>query len=276
MYLPRVEAPRWVVFADFDETYLAHDGAPERRRDRRALEEFLIEEARARGIVFGWVADGPIDAVSESVAAHGLRVLPHFLASSRGAEIELFSREGGRRPWPEWEARLAAGGLFSRSRVLAAVGDLERRGLVLERHDHGRRLERYRFEPARAWRIGEALAWIRQAADRNGVSAHVAPCHPALGDPEGAYDIDFIPRCAGKRQVVEFVLERLGLPRSRAVSFGDDVGDLDMLQAVEHGYLVDNATDEARCRFPRTAGASYARGILDVLERRIGRPAAFA
>jgi kanosamine-6-phosphate phosphatase len=169
-----------------------------------------------------------------------------------------------------------AGAGFSRARVLAAVSDLERRGLKLARHDYARRFERYRFEPTRASRVGEAIAQIHKAAERHGIAVHATPCHPALGDPEGAYDVDFVPRGAGKRQVVEFVLERLGLTRGRAVGFGDDVGDLDMLNAVEHGYLVDNATDEARRRFSRTAGSSYARGILDVIERRIERPAAFA
>ena len=57
-YLPRIVAPRWVVFADFDETYLAHDGSPERRRDRRSLEQLLLEEAASLGLVFGWVFAG--------------------------------------------------------------------------------------------------------------------------------------------------------------------------------------------------------------------------
>jgi kanosamine-6-phosphate phosphatase len=276
MYLPRVEAPRWVVFADFDETYLAHDGAPERRRDRRALEQLLIEEARARGIVFGWVADGPIEDVAEAVGAHGLRVVPHFLASSRGAEMELFSREGGRRQVPEWDARFAMT-TFSRARASAAAFDLERRGLRLEKRARsGRRIERYRMEPTRVARMGEIFAWVRQAAERHGIAAYAGPCHPAIEGQDGGYEIDFIPRGAGKRHVVEFVLERLGLPRGRALAFGDDVADLEMLHAVEHGYLVDNATDEVRRRFSRTAGSSYARGILDVIERRIEPPIAFA
>jgi kanosamine-6-phosphate phosphatase len=269
MYLPQVDSPRWVVFADFDETYLAHDGAPEQRRDRRALEQVLMEEARPRGILFGWVADGPIDTVAATVAAHGLRVVPHFIASARGAELELFSREGGRRPWPEWEARIAASG-FSRARVSAALDDLSRQGIALVRREQaGRRIDCHRWVPPRGARPADFAETIRRAAELHGVHAHVLPANELDGGPADGWDVDFVPRGAGKRQVVEFVLERTRVPRSRALGFGDDVGDLEMLLAVEHGYLVDNATDEARRRFSRTAGASHARGILEVIEHRI-------
>lgn len=274
MYLPRVDAPRFIVFADFDETYLAHDGSPERRRDRRALEQLLIEEARSLGILFGWVADGPIDMVAQATTAHGLRFVPHFVASSWGAELDFFTREEGRRSVAEWDARVAASG-FSRTRVTNAIEELARRGLPLVRREQaGRRIDSYLFEPNRAARTLEVVTMIQKAAERHGVGAHVYPCHPALGEPEGAYDVDFVPRGVGKKQVADFVLERLGIPRSRAFAFGDDIGDVEMLLTVDHGYLVDNATDEARRRFSRTAGSSYARGILDVLERRLERRSA--
>jgi kanosamine-6-phosphate phosphatase len=269
MYLPRVEAPRWVIFSDFDETYLAHDGSPERRRDRRALEQMLLEEARPLGILFGWVADGPIDIVAATVAAHGLRLVPHFVASSWGAELDFFTREEGRRRVAEWDARVASSG-FSRARVASAIDDLARRGVVLDRREQaGKHIDSYLFQPSGKARNIEIVSAIHKITERHGVGAHVYPCHPALGEPEGAYDVDFVPRGVGKRQVVEFVLEHLGFPRGRAFGFGDDVGDVEMLHAVGHGYLVDNATDDARRRFTRTAGASYARGILDVLERRL-------
>lgn len=272
MYLPRIAMPRWIVFADFDETYLAHDGSPERRRDRRALEQLIIEEARSLGLAFGWVADGPIDMVAQAVSSHGLRFVPHFVASSWGAELDFFTREEGRRPVAEWDARVASSG-FSRTRVANVIEDLARRGVSLvKREQAGRRIDSYLFEPGVKTRSLEVVSMIHKAAERHNVGAHVYPCHPALGEPEGAYDVDFVPRGVGKKQVVEFVLERLGIPKSRAFAFGDDIGDVEMLNAVEHGYLVDNATDEARRRFSRTAGASYARGILDVLLRRLERP----
>ncbi len=271
MYLPRIAAPRWVVFADFDETYLAHDGSPERRRDRRALEQLLLEEAHAMGLVFGWVADGPIDVVSATVGTHGLRVIPHFIASSWGAELDFFSREEGRRPVAEWDARVAQSG-FSRTRVAAAIDEAARRGIPLVRREQaGRCIDSYLFHPSGRGKSPEIAGTLHKVAERHGIGVHVYPCHPALGEPDGTFDVDFVPRGVGKRQVVDFILDRVGLPRGRALGFGDDVGDVDMLTAVDHGYLVDNATDDARRRFSRTAGASYARGILDVMERRIER-----
>ena len=269
MHLPRVDAPRWLVVSDFDETYLAHDGSPERRRDRRALEQFLIEYARTLGIVFGWVTDGPIDTVAATVQAHGLRVVPHFIASSWGAELDFFSRGAGRRSAAEWDARMGVSG-FSLSLVNDARNELANRGVRLEDRVGGSpRMDSFVFVPSTKPHAGELAALIHRVAEKHFVDVHVGPCHPALGEAEGAYGVDFVPRGANKRNVVQFVMERLGVPRIRTMAFGDDLGDIDMLCAVEHGHLVDNATNEARRRFSRTAGASYARGILDMMERRI-------
>lgn len=268
-HLPRVDAPRWLVFADFDETYLAHDGSPERRRDRRALEQFLIEYARTLGIAFGWVTDGPVDAIADSFHEHGLRIVPHFIASSWGAELDFFSREEGRRSAAEWDARMGVGG-FSLALVSEARDELASLGVKLDdRHDGGPKMDRFIFTPQPKQRVTDLVALIYRVAEKHLVDVHVGPCHSALGEPEGAYSVDFVPRGANKRNVAQFVMERLGVPRIRTMAFGDDIGDIDMLCAVEHGYLVDNATNEARRRFSKTAGSSYARGILDTMERRI-------
>ncbi len=269
MHLSRVDAPRWLVFVDFDETFLAHDGSPERRRDRRALEQLLIEYARPLGIVFGWVTDGPMDTIADTFQAHGLRIVPHFIASSWGAELDFFSREDGRRSAAEWDARMGVSG-FSLALVAQARDELAKHGVELEdRKESGPRMDSFIFVPPAKQRGSELASLVHRVAERHFVDVHVYPCHPALGEADGAYSVDFVPRNANKRNVAQFVMDRLAVPRIRTMAFGDDVGDLEMLSAVEHGYLVDNATDEARRRFSRTAGASYARGILDVMQRRI-------
>jgi kanosamine-6-phosphate phosphatase len=269
MHLPRVDAPRWLVFSDFDETYLAHDGSPERRRDRRALEQLLIEYGRTLGIVFGWVTDGPVDVVADAFREHGLRIVPHFIASSWGAELDFFSREEGHRAAAEWDARMGVRG-FSLALVSEARDELASHGITLaDRRHGGPRMDSFIFVPPTKQPAEEIGALVHRIADKHFVDVHFGPCHVALGEPEGAYTVDFVPHGANKRNVVQFVMERLGVPRIRTMAFGDDIGDIDMLSAVEHGYLVDNATTDARRRFSRTAGSSYARGILDTMQRRI-------
>jgi kanosamine-6-phosphate phosphatase len=269
MHLPRVDAPRWLVFSDFDETYLAHDGSPELRSDRRALEQLLIEYGRTLGIVFGWVTDGPIDVVAETFHHHGLRIVPHFIASSWGAELDFFSREEGHRAAAEWDARMGVRG-FSLTLVSQARDELSNHGVTLEDRRHGgRRMDSFIFVPSRKLPVEELSAIVHRIAEKHFVDVHIGPCHPALGERAGAYFVDFVPHGANKRNVVQFIMDRLGVPRIRTMAFGDDIGDVDMLSAVEHGYLVENATEEARSRFARTTESSYARGILDTMQRRI-------
>ncbi len=39
-----------------------------------------------------------------------------------------------------------------------------------------------------------------------------------------------------------------------------------MLQAVEHGYLVENATEEAKNAHPKIAAGLYSKGIISTLK----------
>lgn len=43
---------------------------------------------------------------------------------------------------------------------------------------------------------------------------------------------------------MKFILDKYELDKSNAIAFGDSGNDLRMLQAVRHGYLVENATEE--------------------------------
>lgn len=102
---------------------------------------------------------------------------------------------------------------------------------------------------------------IRAEAEAFGLGVNVSLCNPRVGDPEGAYDVDFFPRVCGKANTVQFLQAHFHLPRDRTLAFGDSMGDLGMLEAVGHGYLVQNATPSARAAFHRVARGRYARGI---------------
>lgn len=265
--LPEVARPRHVVFADFDETYLAHHGTPERVRARQALEDFLAEHCERHGIVFAWVTGSTIDALAARVRAHELRLLPHVIASSRGAEMDLVSRERGWYKLPAWEQAIADSG-FSAARIAAVRAALEARGVSLRRQpQRGIRIESYYYDARDDTRDEQAMTAIRALAQAHGLGVNASPCNPGAGDPEGAWDVDFFPRVCGKPSTVRFLLEHYGVPRTRALAFGDSGGDLSMLETVAHGFLVANATPSARAAFPRVAAGSYAAGILAELAR---------
>jgi kanosamine-6-phosphate phosphatase len=205
--------------------------------------------------------------VEAKLRAHKLRFVPHILASSVGAELCLASRELGFRELPAWEQAIADSG-FSVARVDEARAALEARGVTLRRQkQRGARIESYYHDARGDERDERAVAAIRELAEAHGLGVNVSPCNPGAGDPEGAYDVDFFPAPCGKANTVRFLLRHYGIARENALAFGDSGGDLGMLEAVGHGYLVANATPTARARFQRVAAGEYAEGILVELRR---------
>lgn len=53
----------------------------------------------------------------------------------------------------------------------------------------------------------------------------------------------------------------------RTLAFGDSGNDIDMLKAVEHGYLLFNATDEAKGLHDQHASSAYGEGIMEMCQQ---------
>lgn len=62
------------------------------------------------------------------------------------------------------------------------------------------------------------------------------------------------------------MLDKYNLKREDAFAFGDSGNDLRMLQAVKHGYLVENATEEAKNAHRKIATGPYSNGIISTLK----------
>ncbi len=85
------------------------------------------------------------------------------------------------------------------------------------------------------------LLAIELICKQYGGSVNINRCNPLAGDPEDSYDVDFIPIGTGKDEIVS-MLEKFKLDPENAIAFGDSGNDIKMLQAMENGYLLKNAT----------------------------------
>jgi len=112
-----------------------------------------------------------------------------------------------------------------------------------------------------------AFERIREATRTVGIAVNISRCNPLAGDPDGSYDIDFIPEGAGKTAAVEYVCGRFSFRAEDAYAFGDSGNDLGMLKRVGNGYVLGNGTEQAKRTHQRVTEKSYAAGILEVLTR---------
>ncbi|WP_281890132.1 HAD-IIB family hydrolase [Paenibacillus sp. YYML68] len=267
LHLPLVPNPEHVIFSDFDETYLAHSGDAAYVAGLRLLEQFLLEHASDKRLLVGWVTGSSLSSVLDKAARHGLNVLPHFIASGLGTEITYFSN-GRSSKDTEWELRLLESG-YSQDKVSELVESLNRQGVVLipqsTQGASNLKDSYYYRETGVADDDTLSLDQIREYCSQNGIGVNISKCNPLAGDPEDCYDIDFIPINSGKKHIVAYMLNKTAVSSEHAFAFGDSGNDLDMLQSVKYGYLVGNATDEARSKFPSIANHAYAEAIHTVL-----------
>lgn len=252
---------RTLVCFDFDETYFPHACTTEQLADVRRLEDFLEQHAERLSTM--WVTGSSFANVAEKASRASMRYWPHRIASSLGTELYRVTSEGA------LELDSAFGQLFPTDfseRVRRVVETVRSETIVLEAqasvglNDWMHNYYYYGNEE-------DALERIRDEAKMAGIAVNVSRCNPLAGDPEGAYDIDFIPDGAGKTAAVDYVCDRFSFRAEDAYAFGDSGNDLEMLKRVGNGYVLGNGTEQAKRVHQRITKKSYAAGILEVLTR---------
>ncbi|CAM4031660.1 HAD-IIB family hydrolase [Mesobacillus zeae] len=271
--LPYVEKPKYMVFCDFDETYYPHNMTDERRRHLHELEDYLEKQSNEGKLVIGWVTGSSIDSLLAKMEKGGLRFFPHFIASDLGTEITYFSDERFGEQDSEWHSRID-GGDFSIKKIEKIVDFLHKDNNIFLNPQTQLGSSRYKrnfyYQEQNESADMENLAHIKTVSEQNRMLVNVNRCNPLAGDPGDSYDIDFIPLGTGKDEIVRFMLKKYGLQPEHAFAFGDSGNDLRMLRAVKNGYLVANATKEAKNAHPKLAPEGYSKGIMAILECFIG------
>ncbi|WP_316412094.1 HAD-IIB family hydrolase [Mesoterricola silvestris] len=266
--LPGMPKPRWIVFCDFDETYFAHDRSAQNWKAKVRLEDYLTATCPSTGILFGLVTGSSLEEVLQQMGGSQMTLLPHFIASDLGTEITYFDQNVTCRPDWTWRDRMASSG-FSKEAVRRMVEALRLKGVDLKPQPELRVAaykKSYFLEGRDPEGDQKALSLIRELAAANALGLNISRCNPKAGDPEGSYDIDFIPVPSGKERVVQYLLSQNGLAAEDAYAFGESGNDIPMLKVVRHGFLVANATEEAKALHDQVTGEPYAGGILQVLE----------
>lgn len=194
---------------------------------------------------------------------------PHFIASNLGTELHLVNEAGELKANPAWDRKLEKTG-FSSSIVHSILANLSRQyGIELIEQTRFRQSMykwNYYYYFTSETRTNYELNIIRHIAKGYGVGLNINRCNPKAGDPENAFDIDFIPRGTGKSEVVQFMIDFYDVPIEKTIAFGDSGNDIDMLKAVNHGFLLANGTQEAKCLYSNVTTLPYSKGIIATLE----------
>jgi len=78
--------------------------------------------------------------------------------------------------------------------------------------------------------------------------------------------IEIFPPSVSKARAAEWIAAREGIEPSRILALGNDYNDLDLLDWAPTGYLVANAPDDLKTRFP-TVGSHEENGFTEAIGR---------
>ena len=259
---------KYIIFSDFDETYFPHFQTGEWKDSIRKLEEYIAEKSEKNGLIFGLVTGSRLSWVFEKMAKEGYRILPHFIASAFGTQIHYFSHSSTGKIDEEWSRHIESQG-YSFEKIKTILGLLEERNIRLKRQklvEITKYTHSYFYYMQNSETDRKNIQYIKELADSFGIIVNISRCNPLIGDPENAYDVDFISVGAGKDEIVRFLLNKFKIDKHNSFAFGDSGNDSKMLNTVGNGYLLENATNEAKKKFHRIAKGLYAEGIYHTMK----------
>ncbi|SDI80055.1 HAD-IIB family hydrolase [Alteribacillus bidgolensis] len=266
---------KYIIFFDFDETYFPHDCTDELLKNLNELEEYLHLLVQKQFLKIGWVTGSDLNQIAHKMERANISYSPHFIASNLGTEVYNVSEKGDLLPNKEWENRLKKVN-FSSDTVkeleseLYNVYNIE---LVEQTQlgQKGYKWNYYYFEKSKT-KSQYDLKIISHVAKLNGLGININRCNPKAGDPKGAFDVDFIPLNTGKKEIVKFMIKYYQVPLANTIAFGDSGNDVEMLKTVQYGYLLGNATEEAKGLHDNVTISHYSLGILEVLKKLFPNP----
>jgi kanosamine-6-phosphate phosphatase len=256
-----------VICSDLDETFLPFSDSNKKNSGIPLLESFLLENIQNKNLIFGWITGSNLDSALSKTSDY-ISYLPHFIACSLGTEF--YWVEDGLLNEPElWIKQIIESG-YRKENVdlileILRYNDID---LILQSDDY-----QSKYKSSFYYTIRESyrddFSFIESVALNYNCKVLFSRANPAAGDPENSFDVEFIPKCCGKGEVVEFLKKILSLNSENFYAFGDSFNDFSMFSKVSNSFLVGNADPLAKVQFPNTLSENYCIGITKKLKEKL-------
>jgi kanosamine-6-phosphate phosphatase len=270
--LPHVQTPAYIVFCDFDETYLANDFTISRKKSLESLETYLYEISGKYNLIFGWVSGRTFESIFKKIEFHKIKMVPHFISGSLGTELSFFDHKKNMFVEDEqWITKIKSLH-YSIEKITEIILYMENKyNMKLRRQSKDfNSLFYYSFylrnnsDSSR-----ENIQEIKDYASKKGVKIYISKCNPMAGDPDNSYDVTFAPIMSGKVNIAEYLIKHYNVNKNKTFAFGDSEGDLELLKFVSKGFLLANAPIEVKKKHTISSKKEYAEGIHMELLRQL-------
>lgn len=254
-----------VVCCDLDETYLPYHNDNKFQSGISELEEFIIKHGERLSLLIGWVTGSNLDAVLRKVDGH-ISKFPHFVSSSLGTKLHWIYENKMVESFL-WKERVLKSG-YNKNKIYEIVEILQNAGIEIipesnDYQDEYKQAFYYQINPF----IERDFEIITETAEKFNTKVLFNKCNAAAGDPINCYDVEFIPKCCGKGEVLLFLKDYFELNKEDFWAFGDSCNDFSMFENAGHAFLVGNADLQAKKYYDHILPENYCYAIKNTLSQ---------
>ncbi|ALA25939.1 hypothetical protein AVI51_07575 [Piscirickettsia salmonis] len=265
--LPAITQPQSIVFSDFDSTYFNHLATAQDLTRIKEFEHFLFNLCQKENILFGLISGSPKQYIIDHLINKHYTILPHFIASSYGSEIHYYNHSELQLD-TEWDQQFLSHQQIENN-LSQFISQLKTEGLALTHQGTWQQTHYKRsfFLPQKNHSEQQLLKMLNKYCQHYNLAFNLSHSNPDNGDPDLNYDIDFFPTGCGKDKVVHYLCNKFSVNLTHTLAFGDSGNDITMLKTVGQGYLVANATAEAKRKHAHHLNEKFTQGIYQGLSK---------
>lgn len=255
---------RKLLLFDFDETYYKHQPTSSDIEDMKDLEELLTQLSKEKVIV-AILTGSALASVLSKMTKTGMTFKPHYIATDLSSK--LYTWNGKSYVINETYQKQVLDGTFELSEIQQLISTISHKYHVsfqpqkeFQPYDtHYNYYFKMQGDEAKDQRILNDL--ISMASDQRYVVKYNR-CNPRAGDPENAYDVDFLPQQAGKKYAAQFLMSLHDIPKSQVLGFGDSGNDREFLRFLHNRFVMCNSTDPSMTSEFEVTKHAYYKGLI--------------
>lgn len=256
---------RKLLLFDFDETFYKHQPTSRDIEDMKDMEQLLTQLSK-EGVIIAILTGSALASVLSKMTKTGMTFKPHYIATDLSSKLYTWS--GKSYVINETYQKQVLDGMFELSEIQQLISTISYKHHVsfqpqkiFQLHDtHYNYYFKTLGDEVEDQRILNEL--ISLARDKHYVVQYNR-CNPRAGDPENAYDVDFLPQYAGKKYAAQFLMSQCDIHVSQVLGFGDSGNDREFLRFLQHRFVMCNSTDPSMIsefeitKYPHYKGLIY-------------------
>ena len=259
-----------IFFCDFDETFFPNDLNLE-KSGVYELGAYIKKNAREKNFLFGIVSGSRFGSILEKINTNHI-FLPNFISSDLGTELYLLNDQ---KYHLDEDYNSDNKKRFNIQHIFDMVEDFNNShsNLIQIQSDKFQSSNKVSYYLRHSENFSNHELALKSIAKKLSIKVSITKCNPMAGDPEGFYDVDFIPLGSGKDFIVKYIKNKYnGHPYT--IAFGDSFNDFDMFSVVDEAYLVANSHPDAidvgrSFKNIKILENEYCIGILDIVRRKL-------